>query len=157
MSALRTTAASPRSTFDPSPCGHDAPMYGRYPTHEDQNGHGTAAIRTPTHALSLTARSLSFAAQRGLSHPTAPIAVGQAFHLLTCAHAARSGLHYQQAVRVNGGGLVRTAGSGVLLVCRCFLQGVEPGLKCPDFVPLRGDFLLSCGQCHNLVLQVVNC
>ena len=57
------------------------------------------------------------------------------------------GLHYQQAVRVNGGGLVRTARSGFLLVCRCFLQGVEPdgqcinlvqpGLKFRDFVTLR--------------------
>src|ERR1017187_9025149 len=59
-------------------------------THEDQNGHGTAAIRTPSHALSKTARSLSIAAIRRLSQPTAPIAVGQVSHLLTCAHAARS-------------------------------------------------------------------
>src|ERR1019366_5058259 len=109
MSALRTTAASPRSTFDPSPCGHDAPMYGRYPTHEDQNGHGTAAIRTPTHALSLTARSLSFAAQRGLSHPTAPIAVGQAFHLLTCAHAARSGQGAQELGKGHPGDVLQVA------------------------------------------------
>src|ERR1700690_3972049 len=35
-------------------------------------------------------RSLSIAAPWRLSQPTAPIAVGQVSHLLTCAHAARS-------------------------------------------------------------------
>ena len=79
--------------FESSPCGHDAPMYGRYPTHEDQNSHGTAAIRTPTHALSKNRPVPVLCRPKEAFQPTAPIAVGQVSHLLTCAHAARSELY----------------------------------------------------------------